>query len=169
MGLLEEIAFGDQSESFASEYFKARFGVVDHNGYARLAARVEQEWVGLHDIDLTLQQGKAYLLHGVPTFRQFDTDKIAFDDRQPSSLEDLTSAFSLVDDESHERALGCIADGKGDDTYPGDLETTDDLQKLADSIFEEQSELAKRWVVAASHRLKGGTGSFTGTHDRNTF
>lgn len=141
-GLVEQISFGNQAKAFAGQEFEAGFGVIDHDCNPRLSVRMDQERVGLNDIDFPLKERGADLLHRLASFGEFDADQVAFDDRQPSPLEDFAASFGMAHDESDEGAFGSVTDGKRGDSDSSDFKATDHFEELSDAIFQEQRELA---------------------------
>jgi hypothetical protein len=91
------VAFAKQSHPFATKRLKSPFGVIHHDRHRWFAMRANDQRIGLDDVDFSLQKSRADGQEWLVSFGEFNTNQIAFDDRQPSSFEYLPPAFGLID------------------------------------------------------------------------
>ena len=82
------------------------------------------------------------------------------------SLKNLAPLLGMAKQQANERALGRVDNRQGNDPHLRTSKPADDLQKLADPILQEDSELPDTRVVASPHRRKIGTRIASGTHRR---
>ena len=107
--------------------------------------------IGLDDVHLGLEQGRADFHEALGTAGQFDADQIALDDRQPGPLQNLAPLFGVAQQEADEGALGGIGDRKGDDADLAPLETADHFEQLPYPIFEKDRKLADGGIIPPAH------------------
>ena len=100
-----QIAFGNHVKPFVPQGFQADFRVVDHQGDGGPAAGMQQDRVGLDDVHLGLQERRADSQQWLMVLRQFHADQVAFDQREPGPLEDLSALFRVAEQEAGEGAF----------------------------------------------------------------
>src|SRR5688500_13301779 len=103
--------------------------------------RLNEQGISLHDVDFRLEQCGADPQQRLRTVGELNADQIAFDQGQPSALQDLASLFRMAEEKSHEGAFGRIVDGQGDDANFASLESPHDLEQLADTVLQKDGEL----------------------------
>ena len=106
---------------------------------AGAAARTDQQRIGLHDVDLGLQQGGADFQERLRPLGQFDADQIALDDRQAGPLQNLSPLLGVAQQEANQGAFGRVGDRQGHDPHAAPLESANHFQQLPYPILQERS------------------------------
>src|SRR5215470_11618515 len=110
--------------------------------------------VGVVDVDLGLKKGHTELGERMSTGRQLDGNELVLRERVLVQGEDLPALLGMAKNQPHNRTIRRVGDGQSNDLDLAALEGADDFEELPNPVLQKDRELGHSWPVAAMQCLQ---------------
>ena len=117
-------------------------------------ARVDQQRIGVMDVDLGLEQRHAHVGQRLRAGGQLDDQQLVLGESVLVEGQDLPALLRVAQDQPEDRAIGRVGDRQADDPDLRALERPIDLQQLPHAVLEEDRELRDRRPASTVQRFQ---------------
>ncbi len=148
-----QIGLAEDLESLGVERDAGLLDVVDVQSHRRPAPGVDDQRVGVMDVNLGLDQSRAEVDQGMRAVGHLGDQQLVLGEGQLLELEDLPALLGVAEDHPDDAAVGRVGDREADDFDLRALEAPDQFEELADPVLQEDRELRHRRPVATLQRL----------------
>ena len=137
-----QIRLAEDIEPHLMEGPAGLFIIIDVHGDRRTSPGMEDERIGIVDVDLGLEKCLAKLDQRMGTVGQLDGHQLVLGKRVLVQGKDLAALLGIAQDQAQNRAVRGVGDRQTDDLDLRPLKRAHDLQQLADPVLEENRELS---------------------------